>query len=75
MAETGKRMQSRATHKKQHTAMTAFDIITLTGKVMLARWLRMRIKVSECELDYLMQVSAGEPTLRYLLEDVLAARR
>jgi hypothetical protein len=68
-------MQSRARHKKQHTTMNALDIITLAAKVMLARWLRMTIKVTERELDYLMLVSAGEPTLRYLLEDVLAARR
>jgi hypothetical protein len=55
--------------------VTTFDTLVLIGKVMLARWLRMRMRVSDNELDCIMQASAGEPTLRYLLEDVLAARR
>ena len=55
--------------------MRTLATIRLTCKVFAARWLRMRIKVSDKELDCIMQASAGEPTLRYLLEDVLAARR
>jgi hypothetical protein len=58
----------------QSCSMTTFGIYLLIGKSLLAR-LGICCRLSGQELDCIMHACAGEPTLRCLLEDVLAARR
>lgn len=55
--------------------MTPFRIALLTCKVLAARWLRLRFELSDSELDAMLAVSADVPELRWVFDDVLAARR
>ncbi len=54
-------------------SLKTYAVICL--KILAAKWLRIRSRLSEHELDVIMDACAGEPDLRHVLVDVLALRR
>jgi len=54
--------------------MTFKGYVILWLKIQAARWLRITSRLSEQELDAILQACIDEPALRSTLEDVLRLR-
>jgi hypothetical protein len=55
--------------------MSTTQYVILILKILAARWFRITSRLSTKEVDYIYQACAGEPSLRYVMEDLLKIRR